>query len=324
MFLNLLKKKICPIGIDPGSGYIKMSQLRREDNGLVLNAAAISEMPKDIAAGSADWQRWIAETSANLIANNKFIGREVIASIPSEDIFIDQFQISRVPESQLNEAITSKLAKKLPFNIKDAIIKHVCNDNKSNGHFDVLVMVTERQKIDRNLAIYEKAGLTIKGMCVWCVAGVNVYTNFFGRRQTDKDAVVLLLEMGVRHTNVMICKHNNLLFARRITIGYEQLMQGHGAERLVSEIDACCRYYESLNNSDKIERLILFSDKNVNRKICEKIADFAQMKQMPAQIGDVMAAVNVQSARLNDIDRRGPQPNWAMSFGLSLEGLKGR
>jgi hypothetical protein len=42
--------------------------------------------------------------------------------------------------------------------------------------------------------------------------------------------------------------------------------------------------------------------------------------QIPAQIGDVLAAIGVGSNGQVAIERRGPHLNWAMAFGLSLEG----
>lgn len=322
MLSGLFKKKVFPIGVDLGSGYLKMAQLQRDDKGLHLKAAAIREKPYDISVGTAEWQKWIAETTPQLIAGNGFKGKEVIAAMPAKEVFIEQVQIPRVPEKEIAEAVASKVANKLPFDIGDAMIKHVCSDSAAGGQLDVLVMAAEKQKVYHNLAIYEKAGLSIKGICVWPIAGVNVYVNFFGRRQSDAETVVLLVEIGMNHTSVTICRHKQLLFARLISIGFSQINNGQMSERLISEIDACGRYFESSQDENKIERLVLFSDKNINRTICDKIADFARSRQIPAQIGDVLAAVGVRENKNPVIDRRGPQPNWSMAFGLSLDSEK--
>ena len=320
MLLNWFKKRTYPIGIDIGSGHIKIAQLGRDDDGLVLHAAATCQIPDDIVMGTAEWQRWVAETSSSLIARHKFVGKDVIAAMPSEDIIIEQFQIPRMPAKQLNEAVNSKVSSKLPLDVKNDMIKYVYNDNGSNGHLDVLLMGTKRENVDHNLAIYEKAGLSIKGMGVWPAAYVNVYTNFFGRRQADKDKIVLLLEIGKSHTNVIICHHHQLLFARLISLGFEHIHNETAAKRFISEIDACWRYYESNNKDLGINKIILLSDRNVSKDVCDKIAEYARAMQVPAQIGDVIAAVHFNNSGQIDIERRGAGPNWAMAFGLSLEG----
>jgi hypothetical protein len=69
--------------------------------------------------------------------------------------------------------------------------------------------------------------------------------------------------------------------------------------------------------------LIFLSNRAADRNIYEKIA---QKLEMPAQIGDCLAAVNMNDASGNDkeqqsgnpIDRRDCQMNWSVAFGLSL------
>jgi type IV pilus assembly protein PilM len=319
---NLFKKRTLPIGVDLGSGFIKIAQLKLgEENSLRLHAAALQQKPEELQSGTAAWQRWACEATKKLISSKDFVGKEIVAAIPSDDMFIEQFQIPSVPDDQIHQSVLAAAAKKLPFDPNDAMLKHVVTSNKNNGHLDVLVMATEREKIDRNLAIYEKAGLNIKGIGVWPMACINSYTNFFGRREADHDIVAMLLEIGAKHTNIIICKHNELLFARVIAIGLEQINKGELSQRFLSEMEACCRYFETNSKESKIERLVFFSDRNAGRAVCDKIAQFAKLTQIPAQIGDVLAAIGIGEKGQAAIDRRGPQPNWSKAFGLSLEGI---
>lgn len=321
MLLNFLKKRTLPIGVDIGSGYLKIAQLKIDDKGLRLNAAALEEKPEELQNGTAAWQRWVADTTKKLIASKNFDGKDVVAAIPAEDMFIEQFQIPKVADDKINESVIAAAAKKLPFDPNNAMLKHVVTSNKHNGQLDVMVMATEREKIDRNLAIYEKAGLNIKGIGVWPMACINSYTNFFGRREADQGAVAMLLEIGAKHTNIIICKHGELLFARVISIGLEQINKGELSQRFLSEMEACCRYFETNSKETKIERLVFFSDRNAGRAVCDKISQFAKTTQIPAQIGDVLAAIGIGENGEVAIDRRGAQPNWSKAFGLSLEGL---
>jgi Tfp pilus assembly PilM family ATPase len=320
MLFNLFKKNIFPIGIDLGSGFLKMAQLKQNDQGLILHAAIIEEIPEDMEHGTPKWQRWVAQTLGAAVAKGKFTGKEAIAVMPPEDMFIEQLHIPRMPEKQVQEAVLKKVAKKLPFDSENAMIKQVITENKSSGEFDALVMATEREKVDRNLAIYEKAGLSIKGIGVWPIACINTYVNFFGRRHSDMGIVSLLIEIGTNRTNIIICRHSELLFARVIQFGFKQIDQGQMAQRLISEIDACVRYFESNSGHSKVQRMVFFADRNVNRTICEKMTELAKALQIPAQIGDVLAAIGVGSNGQVAVERRGPHLNWAMAFGLSLEG----
>lgn len=320
MAFDLFKKHVFPIGIDLGSGYLKMAQIKQDHQGLSLYAASAEQVPDDLEHGTATWQRWVAQTLGTAVAKGHFSGKDAITVMPPEDMFIEQFQIPRVPKKQVEETVLAKVAGKLPFDSKNAMIKQVITDNKDNGEFDVLIMAAEKEKVDRHLAIYEKAGLSVKSIGVWPEACVNTYVNFFGRRDTDLAQVTLLIEIGSRHTNIIICRHNELLFARVIQIGFEQIYQDQMVQRLFSEIDACVWYFEANSSQSRVQRMVFFSDRNVNRSVCEKMAELAKAMQVPAQLGDVLAAIGVGNNETISIDRRGPQLNWAMAFGLSLEG----
>ena len=61
VMLEFLKKKVYSIGVDLGSGHLKIAQLGFNGRALYLHAAGIEAKPDDIEAGSSDWQRWAAK-----------------------------------------------------------------------------------------------------------------------------------------------------------------------------------------------------------------------------------------------------------------------
>ena len=88
----------------------------------------------------------------------------------------------------------------------------------------------------------------------------------------------------------------------------------------MSELEACSRYFESAPQGGRIQRLIFFSGRSVEKNICEKVGQLAQKMQIPAQIGDVLGAVEIPQSNRIGIDRRGSQVDWTTAFGLSLTG----
>lgn len=317
--LNFLKKNILPIGVDLGSDYLKMAQLSAEGDGVCLYAASCAERPADIEYGSAAWQKWVADSAATLLRKGNFKSKEVITAMPCDDVFIDQIKIPKTQSEELEKAAFAKVARSLPFDPDDAMIKYVPveHDNGSD-QIDVLVMAAERKLIERHLAIYEEAGLEVKGIGVWPLAIINSYVRFFGRRETDVEAAVMLMDIGANHSNIVICRDFNLLFARVIPIGFKQLGDYGDIEKLMGEMDASCRYYESSSGLTHIQRLIFLSGKNADKNICRKVADFAERMQIPAQIGDVLGAIEIAGSCRFKIDKNNCLIDWATAFGLSL------
>ena len=301
-----------PIGVDMGDDAVKLVQLEDRGRGVSLIAGGSENQPADVKSGSGNWQRWAIEALKRQVANGKFRGKGVIAAIPANEVFIEHMKMPKVKDKndKLEDVILSKIKQKLPIEPDNIMIKYIPTEEDN-----VLVIATERGKIDRHLAIYEKADLEIKSICVWPTALVNGYVRFFGRRKTDIKAIVILLDIGTNCTNVVICRHKNLLFAHSIPIGARQLDSEETVARLVLELTACRRYFTSMHKKAQIERLIFLSGQSVDKSIYTTIA---KQMEMPAQLGDCLAAVEIADPYKAGIDRRGCQFSWATAFGLSL------
>ena len=322
---GLLKKHAYSIGVDVCNDSLRLVQLGNNGKGMHLIAGASEKPPDNVKSGSSAWQRWAIETIHKLISNSDFQGKEVIAGIPTNEVFIDHFKMPKASESKLQDVIFSKIKQKLPFEPvqENTMLKYVPTEQDN-----VMVMATERTIIDRHLAIYEKAGAAIKSIGVWPIALVNSYTTFFGRRKSDLEAIVMLICIEADCTNVVICRHKNLLFARSISIGIQQFNDETAINRLVFELTASTRQFGTMHNNSQIERLIFLSSRAEDRNVC---ATIAKQLEMPAQIGDCLAAVKMngsfrqerdsecnQEDPGNPMDRRNCQANWAVAFGMSL------
>jgi len=318
-----LKNRAYPIGVDIDDDMIKVVQLAQNSKGINLISGGTEHRPQDVQPGSSNWQRWAIDAIRGVTTNGKFRGREVIAVMPTNEVFIDHIKMPRIKNAGLNaqqdhvgdddrlrEALLAKIKQKLPFEPDDAMIKYIPAEQDN-----VVVITSERTKIDRHLAIYEEANLQIKSIGVWPTALINTYTTFFGRRQTDTEAIVMLLEINASCTNVVICRHKNLLFARSIPIGTKQLQTDEAIARLVMELTACKRHFSSMHRNGHIARLIFLTGQVL---ITDVFAAIAKQLEMPAQMGNCLAAVTIEDSSRSQIDRRDHQVNWATAFGLSL------
>jgi Tfp pilus assembly PilM family ATPase len=322
--LSFLQKRVYPIGADLGDDVIKVVQLGNNGKGISVIAGGSQDRPQDVIPGSSNWQRWAIEAIRGLTANGTFRGRDVIAVMPANKVFIDHIRKPRIivnsqnarrkaaaePDDKLRDVIFSKIKQKLPFEHSDAMMKYIPAEENN-----VVAIASERKEIDRHLAIYEKANLMIKSIGIWPIALINCYTTFFGRRKSDTEAVVMLLEMNAGCTNVVICRYKNLLFARSIPIGTSQLESDEGIGRLVLELTACRRQFSSMQRKAQMQRIIFLSSEAAITNIC---ASIAKQMEMPAQIGNCLAAVEIENSCRPGIDRRDCQVNWTTAVGLSL------
>jgi type IV pilus assembly protein PilM len=87
--------------------------------------------------------------------------------------------------------------------------------------------------------------------------------------------------------------------------------------RVAEELDLCRRYFEATFPGQTVGRLVFVGGEARHRGLCQQIA---RQLGIAAQVGDPM----VRMSRISDlpadsgIDRRLPQPSWAVAIGLSL------
>ena len=85
--------------------------------------------------------------------------------------------------------------------------------------------------------------------------------------------------------------------------------------RLVMELTAGRREFLSLYKNVQIERLIFLSGLAVEADVYRTIA---KQLEVQAQMGDCMAAVEIQDPDRFGLERRNGTASWALAFGLSL------
>lgn len=87
--------------------------------------------------------------------------------------------------------------------------------------------------------------------------------------------------------------------------------------KLIEELDLCRRYHEATFQNMPVDRLIFVGGEAKHRWLC---AHVARELGIAAQVGDPLARMGRISAvgPESGIDRRQPQPNWAVAIGLSM------
>jgi Tfp pilus assembly PilM family ATPase len=306
------KKNSYYIGVDLSNDCLTLAQLANGSEDTILIAGQYVNRPADITPGTARWQRWAIDVMRETAHEGNFKGKEVVAALPANEVFIDHLRWPKKFDGKIEDAIFAKIKQKLPFEPleKNTLIKYIPAEQDN-----VIVLATERTVIDRHLAIYERAGLTLKSIGVWPVALAACYARFFGRRNSDLEAVVMLLDIQPDCTNVVICRHKNPLYARSIPVGTKQLKDENLTGRLVMELTACRREFLSLYKSVQLERLIFLSGLAVDPDVYRTIA---KQLETQAQLGDCMAAIQMADPDRLGLDRRNAKIGWALAFGLSL------
>jgi Tfp pilus assembly PilM family ATPase len=306
------KNQIYSIGIDMSPDGLRLAQLVNCGRDVGLVAGSYENCPDTVKGGTAAWQRWAVNALKRMVVKEPFKGKSAKVAIPAGDVYIESVKLPKKSDSELEDALFARIKSRIPSGCtrENTMIKYVPTDQDN-----ALVLATDRETINRYLAVYERAGLDVKAISVWPEALIQCYTNFFGRRKSDTNAIVMLLDIEKDCTNLVICRYNQNLFSRSIPISASSLSDENAISRLVLEVTACRRDFVSLYRNAAISRLIFLSGPVVATEV---YANIARQLEVQAQIGDCLIAVEMSDAMCHELDRRDIHINWATAFGLSL------
>ncbi|HUT01951.1 MAG TPA: type IV pilus assembly protein PilM [Phycisphaerae bacterium] len=356
MAVGIVKGTILPIGVDLGSSVVKLAQLREADGTFDLIGAGSADVPPRCQGDFQARLDFCASAIRRILPSGGFRGRECIMSIPAAATFVHHVKIPKVPPEQVQEAVLRELQGKLPFPAEEAEIRHIIAGDvvgEGEARLEVIVVAARRSMVMAQLAMARRAKLHVAGINVESCAIVECFARLF-RRANDQKRAILFVDLGQSSTQVVLSHGRQIVFARNISVAGctfdaaiaeslgispeeaaeirrklngepetdPRVVEMHSCmadavDQLVDEITQCLRYYESVFRTSAIERVIFLGGQATDRNLCQLIA---QRLNLPAQIGDPLVRTgNMQGGALEaGIDRREPQPCWAVAIGLSL------
>jgi len=347
--------KALPIGIDLGSSSIKLAQLKPEQDTLDLVAAAAFEVPVHCRNDQNLHLKFAEQAIRDAMRQAPFYGRKCIVCLPDPQTFLQHIRIPKLDHWAMTKAVRTELTGKLPYDVDHAVIRHIVAGNvfgDSENKQEVIVIAANRGALESYLTMVARCKLEVAGINIGSCAIVECFSRLF--RPGDANHVVLYIDLGAASTHVVVAHGNKMVFARNLaqgevnvdraiagglgitpdqahTLRWDICRSGRGGSAedefyrhidqplmsLADEINQCLHYYESAFRNHPVERIVFVGGGAYDKRLCQTLA---QQLNMPAQIGDPLVRVRrPEGVKLPaGLDRREPQPNWAVAVGLSL------
>lgn len=356
MGIRITRGKTLPIGVDLGTAAVKLAQLRISEDGISLLGAGAVDIPPQVREDFGARLAFLSEGIQQVIRSHPFKGRRSVLALPARDTFVHHIKIPKLSPKDTAKAARWELQGKLPCPVSRAVVQHiVVGDIYGNGEAkqEVITVSVPRATLDDYLAMAQRARLDVVGVNVECCALVECFSRLF-RRSTDTSRTILFMDLGCASTQVVLSHGSRIAFARNLSIGggdFDQAvadgmdmpleqantvrreLESNGKDQavedtvyhllerpintLVEQVTQCLRYHESVFRNQGIDRAIFLGGQAYHKRLCQTIA---QQLNLPAQVADpLMRVKRLNGAGLEyGLNRRQPQPDWAVAVGLSL------
>ncbi|HQN49273.1 MAG TPA: type IV pilus assembly protein PilM [Caldisericia bacterium] len=228
------------IGLDLGSGYIKIAQLKETTKGLNLVNIGLLPTPKGtIENAKIVNPEEISEAIRTLLRMFSFIGKRVVASVSGQLVTVRTLTVDKLPETELNEVVKWEIQKILPYKLEEASIDYQILGVVPETEGKKLSIIAAAASLDIinsivsaiKLAKLEPVAIEIESFAELRLLDYT-YSNKYSKN------IILLVNSGYSFTSINIIENGILRFTRVIPFGGKSLIRVIQDTLKINEKDA--------------------------------------------------------------------------------------
>jgi type IV pilus assembly protein PilM len=358
------RSQVQPIGVDIGHDSVKMLQLEVQGRSLAVRAAVCR--PLEPETGPAPKSDELISPRAmavvrEILRHGQFCGRCAVMALPREIVHIKNLRLPQMPVSELAAVVRFEARNVFPFDCEQARVEFLHAGEVRQGpdiRQEVIVLAARHTDVDRYLEQVHRAGLIVDSLDVEPCALYRGVDRFVRRRE-DEQEVHVLIDLGMKCSQVLIGKGREISFFKMIEIGGGDLNAavsrklGISAEEaralrrrlwaveepgkrdpvrqavmdatrstmesLSREISLCMRYHSVTFRGQRAARVRLLGGEAGDPQL---LAILNSTLSVPVEAGRPLFSVDCQVMR--GFDRKAASGEWALALGLSLKRTEGR
>lgn len=207
------------IGLDIGSGYLKVVQLKDTKSGYELELFDMLSLPPElIVDGSIIDSLRLIDSLKELSRKAKIRAKDVALSIAGHSsVIIKRVSLPDMSEEELSESIKFEAEQYIPFDIEDVNLDfQILGPKEEPGQMDVILVAVKKDIISEYLSVVKEAGFNCQIVDVNPFALENIYEINY---EIEAGKNVALVNIGANTINMNILKGGISVFTRDSAVG---------------------------------------------------------------------------------------------------------
>jgi type IV pilus assembly protein PilM len=239
------------VGLDIGSGLIKLVAVSRRSGEPVLTKVAFASVVSDaIVEGEVMDPALVADAIKGLMATAGIKTKQVVTAVGGRDVIIKKISMDRMKEAEAREVIRWEAEQHVPFDMDNVELDFQILDPEGEGlQMTVLLVAAKRELIETKLALLSEIGLEPSIIDVDAFALHNAFEVNYPEAMRG---VVGLVNIGHETTNINILDDGIPVLTRDIPLGTRRFREDLQRERGVSADDAD-KMLQGLEPSEQLE-----------------------------------------------------------------------
>jgi type IV pilus assembly protein PilM len=207
------------IGLDIGSGYLKIVQLKDTKGGYELELFDMQPLPPElIVDGSIIDSLRVVDSLKELARKAKIKSKDVVISMAGHSsVIIKRVALPDMSEEELYESIKFEAEQYIPFDIEDVNLDfQILGPKEEPGQMDVILVAVKRDIINEYLSVVKEAGFNCQIVDVNSFALENIYEVNY---EIESGKNIALVNIGASTINMNILKGGMSVFTRDSAVG---------------------------------------------------------------------------------------------------------
>src|SRR5688572_4744413 len=217
--MALFGRKKTTVGIDIGSGLVKVAVVDHSKSAPELVKVAITPLPDDaIVDGEVMDPHLVSDVIRSTIESVDASTKSVVAAVGGRDVIIKRIKTERVKEAQARELMRWEAEQHVPDVDSVELDFQILEENGSTtkDEMSVLLVAAKRDLVEAKLRILAEAGVTPSNMDVDAFALHNAFELNYPNAM---DGTVGLINIGHEVTNINILDDGVPILTRDLPIG---------------------------------------------------------------------------------------------------------
>jgi type IV pilus assembly protein PilM len=212
------------VGLDIGSGYIKVALINHSSGMPVLEKVAMARVPDDaIVEGEVMDPSLVAETVRDLLSRSGIKGKEVAVAVGGRDVIIKKILMDRMPDADAREVMPWEADQHVPFDKENVELDFQILDPDGDGlQMQVLLVAAKRELVESKMVLLSEIGLEASIIDVDAFALHNAFELNYPEAMRG---VVALANVGHETTTINLLEDGVPVLTRDLPVGVRRLRE---------------------------------------------------------------------------------------------------
>ncbi|MFH1155037.1 MAG: type IV pilus assembly protein PilM [Pseudomonadota bacterium] len=211
------------VGLDIGSSFVKVAEIRESSKGISLKKLAVAYLPPGaIEEGSIREMETVANVIRKLFKSQKIKEKKVAISTGGYSVVVKTINMPTATEIDLQDSIRFEAEQYIPYDIEDVNIDFqiIGTSEFSPDQMNVLLVAAKKDLVAEYMDLITLAGLNPCIIDVDTFALQNAYETFC---PDNSKGVFMLMDVGASKTSLNILRKTTSLMMRDSSFGTAQI-----------------------------------------------------------------------------------------------------